>query len=223
MRNVDSATAAAYQSRRAHIPRYFVWIEAKNRTSGGLETMGLWNGDDTVDVSVVNPDTGLPVTRTYHAAGALLNIDPIPAVSDLSVRTIQIGLSQINAAVQQAIRGYDPRLAKVQIHRGMLDLDTREVIGYPVPLWDGQVNGSPIETPAVGQEGGIALQVVSHTRMLTRTNAAKRSDETQKLRQGDRLRRYSDTAGEWAFWWGEEKASNNSKPSHLSGALPLRQ
>lgn len=206
MRNVDSATAAAYQSRRAHIPRYFVWIEARNRSTGDLETMGLWNGEDTVDVAVINPESGLPVTRTYHASGSLLNIDPIPSVSDLTVRNIRIGLSQISAAVQQAIRGYDPRLGRVQIHRGMLDLETREVIGNPVPLWDGQINGSPIETPAVGEEGGIALDAVSHTRMLTRTNAAKRSDETQKLRDGDRLRRHSDVAGEWAFWWGEEKA-----------------
>ncbi|PYE89573.1 hypothetical protein [Phyllobacterium leguminum] len=205
MRSVDIATAAAYQSRRAHIPRYFVWIEAKNRSTGGLEMMGLWNGEDTVTVTVVDPGTGLPSTRVYHAGGSLLNIDPIPAVSDLSVRTIQIGLSQINAAVQQAIRGYDVRLAKVQIHRGLLDLETRLLVGNPLSLWDGQVNGAPVDTPAVGEEGGIALSVVSHTRMLTRTNPAKRSDETQKLRGGDRARRYSGVAGEWAFWWGEEK------------------
>jgi hypothetical protein len=207
MRSVDSATAAAIQSRRGHIPRYFVWIEGKNRTSGALETMGLWNGEDTVEVTVVNPDTGLPVTRTYHAGGSLLNMDPIPAVSDLSVRTIQVGLSQINAAVQQAIRGYDPRLGKVQIHRGLFDLDTRALVANPVPLFDGQVNGAPIETPAAGEEGGIALDIVSHTRVLTRTNAAKRSDETQKLRSGDRFRRYSGVAGQWDFFWGEEKSS----------------
>lgn len=167
--------------------------------------MGLWNGEDTVEVTVVQAESGLPVTRTYHAAGSLLGIDPIPAVSDLSVRTIQIELSQINAAVQQAIRGYDARLAKLEVHRGLYSLDTRLLVAPPVPLFDGQVNGAPINTPAAGEEGGISLAVVSHTRVLTRTNPAKRSDETQKLRSGDRFRRYSGVANQWDFFWGEEK------------------
>jgi hypothetical protein len=205
MRSVDPATAAAIQSRRGHIPRYFVWIVAKNRTNGAQETMGLWNGEDTVEVTVIQAESGLPVTRTYNAAGSLLGLDPIPAVSDLSVRTIQISLSQINAAVQQAIRGYDARLAKLEVHRGLLSLDTRLLVAPPVPLFDGQVNGAPINTPAAGEEGGISLAVVSHTRVLTRTNPAKRSDETQKLRSGDRLRRYSGVANQWDFFWGEEK------------------
>jgi hypothetical protein len=44
------------------------------------------------------------------------------------------------------------------------------------------------------------------TRELTRTNPAKRSDETQRLRSGDRFRRYSGTAYQWPIWWGEAKA-----------------
>jgi hypothetical protein len=80
------------------------------------------------------------------------------------------------------------------------------LVAAPVPRFDGQVNGAPIDTPAVGGEGGVKLSVVSHTRVLTRTNAAKKSDETQKLRSGDRFRRYSAVAGQWDYWWGEAKA-----------------
>lgn len=204
-RSVDAATSAAYQTRAGHVPRYFVWIVARDRGTGAPATIGLWNGDDTVDVTVIRAETGQAETRTYHAAGSLLGHDPIPAVSDLSVRTIKVALSQINVAVQQAVRGYDARLARVEIHRGLLSLETRQLVAPPVSIFDGQANGAPIETPAVGKTGSVSLSVVSHTRMLTRTNPQKRSDESQKLRSGDRFRRYSGVAGQWDFAWGEHK------------------
>lgn len=68
----------------------------------------------------------------------------------------------------------------------------------------------------VGGEGGVELAVVSHTRMLTRTNPAKRSDESQKLRQGDRLRRYSGVAGEIEFFWMEKTGKIGAKPESVA-------
>lgn len=203
MRDNDPAVSAHLQSRQGVIPRSFVWITAKNRSTGAPESLGFWNGDDTVDVTVVSGVTGLPVTRIYHGWGELLAIDAIPLVSDLTIRTIQIALSPISEAVRLAFRQYDARLAPVEIHRGFLNLDTRNLIANPRPRFIGWVNASPIETPAAGGEGKLSASIVSHTRALTKINPAKRSDETQKLRNNDRFRRYADVAGQWTFFWGE--------------------
>jgi len=144
--------------------------------------------------------------RVSHGSILSGNLAPARVTSRWkSTRTIKISLSPISEAVRKAIREYDARLAPVEIHRGLLDLDTRNLIAPPRPRFVGEVNGAPIETPAAGGEGSVSLSVVSHTRALTKTNAAKKSDETQKLRGGDRFRRYSDVAGQIEFWWGEKK------------------
>jgi hypothetical protein len=202
MRLADPATVAYLQSRKGVKPRDFLWITGKNRSSGLPESVGFWSDWHTVTVPVISGETGLETTRTYTGSGTLIRIDAIPLVSDLTIRTVRVKLSQLNEAVALAIRGYDPRFAKVEIHRGMLDLDTNSMVAPALPHFVGRVNQAPIDTPAAGAEGSITLSVVSHSRELTKTNPQKRSDETQRLRSGDRGRRWSGVAGQWDFFWG---------------------
>lgn len=205
---LDANTIAAIQSRTAIQPVNFLWITAKNRSTGNPETLGLWSGWDTIDAQVLHPDTMAPVERTYHAGGGVLEWPAIPLESDLSIRTIRIRLSQINTAVLDAIQGYDAKHAPVEIHRGYLDPDTGLMVAPAVPRFLGWINAAPKRIPPVGGEGGIELAVVSHTRALTKTNPLKRSDEYQQKRSGDRFRRYTDVAGGWLanVHWGEAKA-----------------
>ena len=205
---IDSSTAAAILSREAILPVNFIWITAKNRSTGDPESLGLWSGWDTVDAQVLNPDTMAPVSRTYHAGGSVLEWPVIPLESDLSIRTIRVQLSQINTAVLDQIQGYDAKHAPVEIHRGYLDKDTQLMVAPAVPRFIGWINGAPKRIPAAGGEGGIELAIVSHARALTKTNPLKRSDEAQQRRNGDRFRRYTDVAGGWLanVHWGEAKA-----------------
>jgi hypothetical protein len=113
--------------------------------------------------------------------------------------------------VQLAVRGYDLRLAAIEIHEGYLDLSTHQLLAPPVVDFVGWVNGAPITTPPAGGQGSITLNCVSHSRMLTRTNPAKRSHESQKLRSNDQFRRYSTVAAQWQYWWGEREPENAEK------------
>lgn len=210
MRDVDSATVAHLTARAGVVPRDLLYIRGKDRTTGAAAAVGFWNDLDTVTFSVISGETGLLESREYTGSGSLISADPIPLVADLTVRTINIRLSQINEAVLNAVRLYDARLAFVDFHRALFDPATRQLVAPPVPHFTGQVNLAPIETPPVGGEGEIVLSVVSHSRELTRTNPAKRSDETQKLRSGDRFRRYSSVAGQWDIWWGEKRSKVGS-------------
>lgn len=207
---LDAPTIAAISSREGIIPSYYLWIEARNRTTGGIETMGLWNGWDAVDAQVLDPDTRLPVTRTYYAGGSIVGWPAIPLETGLVDRNVRITLSQINDAVQLAVRGYDVKHAPVQLHVGFADPSTHLPVAPAVPLFIGKVNGAPITTPAAGGEGSIELVCVSETRELSRTNPLKRSDEMQKRRlvggTPDRFRKYTDVAGSWLqnIHWGEK-------------------
>lgn len=207
MRSIDSATIAYLQARAGVVARQLLWIVAKNRDTGDPEEIGFWDDLDTLTMSVISGEDGSTVSRTYIGAGALLEIDAIPLVSDLSVRTISVSLSGVSTEVAEAVRTYDPRLAAVEIHRALFDTETRELIAPPIPHFVGRINRLDIPTPEVGGDAVITAEVVSHTRELTRSNPAKRSDETQKLRSGDRFRRYTGVANKWDVFWGEKKAS----------------
>lgn len=205
---IDANTAAAIMSREAILPVNFIWITAKNRVTGNPESLGLWSGWDTVTAQVLHPDTLAPVSRDYHASGGVIEWPAIPLESNLSIRTIRVRLSQINSEVLDTIVGYDAKHAPVEIHRGYLDKETQLMVAPAVPRFVGWINGAPKRIPAIGGEGGIELAIVSHTRSLTRVNPAKRSDEAQRRRDGDRFRRYTDVAGGWLanIHWGEAKA-----------------
>lgn len=209
--DLDLGTLDAISSREGIAPAYFLWIEARNREDGSLETMGLWSGWDAVNVDVIDRDTRTAITRPYQAGGSIVGWPSIPLETGIVPRTIRIRLSQINMAVQIAVRGYDPKHAPVQLHMGFMDIKTMLLVGPAEPIFVGRVNEAPISTPAAGGEGGIELSCVSDTRELTRTNPLKRSDEMQKRRlvggEPDRFRRYSDVAGGWLqnIHWGEVK------------------
>ena len=204
VRALDIATQSAIRARGALVPRNFVVFTTKNRSTGAPVIRGLWDDVEAVTLNVVSGETGDVVSRNFIGDGAILSIDPIPMRIGLEVRTIQMVLSPLNTAVQTILRTDDPRGAKVEIYRGLLDPATMLLVANPRIRFLGKINGAPIETPGVGGEARATLKIVSHTRELTRTNPAKKGDETQRLRSGDRFRRYTGVAGEWAIFWGEK-------------------
>lgn len=218
MKELDPAVQAHLAARKGTQAVRFVWVEAKNRSTGAVETMGLSQLDDTTTETVINGRTLLPTSRVYQGVGANLRVPPIPLTTDFTVRTIRVGLSQISAAAQQLVRGYETRRAPIEIHLGYCDPETGLLLAPPRPIFVGWVNGNPITTPAANSEGGIDVECVSYVRKLTFTNPAKRSDEQQKLRQNDRFRRYTDVAGGWVanISWGEEGGKNQSSSGFIN-------
>lgn len=207
VRALDVATQAAIRDRGRLVPRNFVSIFCKHRVTGAEQLHGVWDDAEAVTVNVVSGETGGVVSRNFAGDGAIVSIDPIPMRVGLEVRTIQLVLSPLNPEVAEALRGDDPRFARVEIYRGLLDPESRLLVAAPRIRFMGRVNGAPIETAAIGGVSSATLSIVSHTRELTRTSPARKSDEQQRLRSGDRFRRYTGTAGEWPIWWGEDKST----------------
>ncbi|TPN44465.1 hypothetical protein FJ981_28120 [Mesorhizobium sp. B1-1-4] len=207
MKSIDGTTYAALLAApdAGICERDFVTFYV--RSLDGLTTtmFCFWNDLDTVTASVLRGDTGSAENRDFVGDGSLLSVDRVPLVSDLTIQTVKVTLSQIHATVQDMVRGHDIRGARVEIHRGLFDPSTHAVAGSIYCHFVGKVNKAPIATPKIGDEGSISIDVVSIVRELTRTNPAKKSDETQKRRSGDRFRRYSGVANVPVFW-GVEKA-----------------
>lgn len=218
VRVLDVATQGAVRNRSAVVPRNFMLIWAKPLAGGPEVVFGFTDIGEDVAVNIVNGETGAIENYTFYGDNApIKNMDPIPLKMGLDVDTTQVVLNHLHPVVQLATRGHNIRNAKVQIHRGYLDPESMLLAANPRCRRLGQVNTNPSRTPSVGGEGETTLRVVSHTRELTRINTAKRSDETQRLRSGDRFRRYSGIAGKIEIFWGEEKASENSSSGGKAG------
>ncbi|MFZ5710346.1 MAG: hypothetical protein ACOY4T_11800 [Pseudomonadota bacterium] len=192
------ATLAAHLATRPDALRVhtLVWITAKDRATGLPASMGLWNGFD-------HQQFDLGGIRDYYGAGTILGLDRITYGSGLSVRMHSITLAAISPEVEQAVRGYDARLAPVEVHGVVIDPVTNTIVGAPWLALRGWVDEVDIRTPATGGEGGVELRIASAARALTRKLELKRSDASHRLRSGDRFRRYAEISGSVSTAWGE--------------------
>ena len=202
MRIYDAATAAYLSAREGVIARTLVWITARNRISGSAETAGFWNGLDDLTITV----DGQP--RLYRGAGALMSVEGISAGVGLEVRVVQVTLSPLAPEVAQVLRGYDPRLAPVEIHRALFDLGTGALVGAPHRTFRGAVSDLSIVT---GEDAQATLSLVSAARDLTRSVSAYRSDASMRQRAAtDSFRAYADISGEVDVWWGEKRRTSEA-------------
>lgn len=207
MKNVAASYLSALIAARDKgvAPRAFVWFEGRSRSNGALEAIGLWSGDYDVTIAVTSGISGAPVSRPYIGAGSVLGISPIRQVSDLTIQTVTIDLSQIAPAAQEIVRGYDIRLGKVEIHEVTLDPVSRQPVAVPDLVFIGEVDGAPISTPARGGEGSIQIKAVSDAiSMLSRRNYQKSSYEAQKRRGGDEFGKYGAVIANWTVPWGQK-------------------
>lgn len=215
MRDISAENLAALQARRL-VARDFLWIVARDRVTGNPVPDGMWSDVGTIMAPVINPDTGGAVSRSFTGAGTLVSISDIPLVSNITVQNVTITMSQVSDHVNDLVRAYDCKQARVEIFRGLFDPDTRNLVSPAPPRFVGFIDNIKITTPAEGDEGSVILSCASHTQEMTRSNPDTRSDASQKLRNhNDDF--YADTTvvGEWEHFWGKTsgKVAGTALPS----------
>lgn len=212
MREYTTAGEAYIGDIEATRARHFVWVEAKNRGTGETEAAGFWNGSTDIQVSIDG------VNRTYVGAGALLDIEPIRAGVGLDVRMHELGLSAIPDEVRQAVFGYDPRLAPVEVHRGLFNPDTNALVAEPQRVLKGTVEGLSAPRAAEGGTSRLTLTVASAARSLTRGLTLKKSDAAQRaISATDRGREYASISGAVGVFWGVKHARATPPPTTDEG------
>lgn len=227
MRNISAAFFNALNASRdtGISPRQFVWFTVKDRATGLPVNAGFWTGDEDIAITVISPITGLPEGRTYFGAQNLF-ISPIVRVTDATIQSVSISLSQISPAAQQLIRGYDARLGKVEIHEMLIQPRSNQVVSPPEIVFLGEVDKSPITTPSIGEDGSLDITAVSDAiSMLSIKNPAKSSAEFQLRRNpNDSFGRYSSTIATWNIPWGTKTkqntaASNSGAPTSIGSMI----
>lgn len=199
MQSLDPAELAELEARAGVVARTLLWVVARDRATGDPEPLGLWDGDDVQSFTIASEG------RVYFGP-ALMPLPPIEGGVGLDVRMLRIPVPHLAPEVQQMLRGYDPRLARVEIHRALFKADTRALLAPPRRIFKGWVEEAPIFTAAEGAEGSAELVLASAARALTRVLPLYRADADQRARaSGDRFREYASTAGLRDVWWGERQ------------------
>lgn len=199
-------------------PVYFAWFEAKNRATDAVEPMGLWTGDEDITISV-RSETGGLISRAY-IGGCNLSVTGLQYVMDMTDNPVTISMSQIADATQQLVRGYDVRLAKVDIHA--ITMNGGAFSGDPEHLATCIVDDAPISTPTPGSDGAITINArsgIMHD--LTATNPAKSSHAHQRRRNAtDDFCKFSGVIGSRTIQ-GYNKGSNSNSSNSGGNSGPF--
>lgn len=190
---------------RAVTMRDFLWLEVRDSDTQGVVPVGFWSDLGQVSAQVIDPRTGIEVSRSFQGAGGLIGISQVPMTSNLSVQTIDISMSQISNA-NELIRAYDAKQARVEIFRGLFAPASLVQLAPAYPRFVGFVDEVTITTPSEGEAGDIKLTCVSHSQEMSRSNTATRSDADQKQRApGDTFSRHAAAVGTWDIQWGNAR------------------
>lgn len=205
MRNYDASTAAYISERTSADFQILYWFKPKNRDTGLVEPVGLWTGDDHKDFTIEGE------TRTYYGAGAITGLEELTYEEGLSVRTHRIPVNMLAPEVENLLRGYDLRLAPIQIHRAAFHPETGQRIAEPTRIFTGSVDGSPVTIPPKGGTVKAEIAVVGGARALTIPLSLLKSDATLRQRDDtDGFFKYIDVSAQVDVWWGEKRISSSS-------------
>lgn len=209
MRNPSVAFAQALTDapRLGIVPRRLIYITARNRSNPALtQGYGFWTGDENLDFAVKDGQTGLATVRSYYGIGTSLIIPTVPRLSQLQVINLECKLPITNPIVEDMVRNYSVRFAKVDIHEVMLSTTSRlTAVAEPEITFLGESDTDPIETAAAGGVSTVTLKLVSDAiRSLTRTSPKLRSYQAQyQGRSNDQFGKFGNAFEQTKIPWGE--------------------
>jgi hypothetical protein len=164
------------------MPRDFIQISARNRTTGLIVQERLWSDRWDVWADVRNIDTGATETLAFQGAAGMVNMDDLPMVASLEVQELTLRFSAYGVDVDRIFRVYDPSHAPVTLWRGFLNTETRRLVAPAESYFVGFIDSIDLPTGAEGQEAFATITCVSTSQELTRWNPDIRSDASQRLR-----------------------------------------
>lgn len=183
-----------------------IWIVAREWASGDEATIGLWTGGYSRQFVVAGQ------VRQYEGASTLLGLQALtyqPGASVVQTQTVEVG--GITPEVELALRGYNARRAKIEIHQINMDPTSENILSIE-RVFKGEIdtiefNESEMSVPEMVGMGTCEITVASVARNGTRSLTLMKSDASQKLFDvNDDGRKYSDVSGSVPVtWMGETR------------------
>jgi hypothetical protein len=222
MRVYSTALTDYRNAGKAFWPVHFISFTVKEIDDpDALVLANFCTSDDDMTVTITDPDTGLPVERTFAGGGHIVKMGDLVRSEGPVIRSHSFIMSGASTLVQDLIHGYNCREALFQWFTGELDQDTGLLIDEPPCEFVGFVNAIDLNDSALSIEGdtppesNVTISIDSLAAALTDKNYDMRDDEVGKTRDNDRFFKYSDSAHHWNVRWG--KGKKREKDKHKDG------
>lgn len=215
MRDIPTEILSSLAQRNGVKARVLLWVKAHERDAERTPvSIGFWNG---IQPRVFFVDGS---NKTFYGAGNVLGFDKMKQQSGLYIKKFGFRLSHLTEEVQTLLRQYDAQGAEVIVHLVFFSVETDNQIGTPVRVFKGWIDKAPITTPPKNNSGGsVKIEAVGNSRILTRVNAQRKSDKSQRLRNAaDAFYQYVTVTGTVRTPWGEDMVNDpRNKPPPSSG------
>lgn len=168
---IDSNMQAVLNS-GSFIMTWLLHLEPKNRDTGAVEPLSIHTGLDNLTLNIGG------VNRTYSGVGSIVDVPQFDSFVGLNPSAKEFRLSILHPEVTNAIRAYDTKFAKAEVHLGLFDEAMNFVGASPVVI--GWADGAVVTE--TDDEAYCTLPIVSNVRAGTKTLPITKSNEIQKLR-----------------------------------------
>jgi hypothetical protein len=176
-----------------------LWLKVKNRETGEIEEHGMWSGLDHREFVVDG------VTRLYYGFGQFISWGDLKSEATLNIRTLAVTMPNISPEIALVLRQFDPHLAPAEVHLTAFSTDTNNLVSPPYKVFDGWIDTAPIKDGAKNGQGSAVINMIGHTRILTKVLAVRRSNESQNQRQaGDLFFKDVGITGKVNTPWGQK-------------------
>lgn len=173
---------AQYQARQGGMARWLLWIYARNRSTDTYEDVGFWNGDEDRTFTIGN------VTRDYAGLSGNIDFGVVNHSIGLLVGEHTVSINGVSQQARLLIRNYDFTNADAEIHCAHFEPLSGNLIGIDRHL-KGYVNEAPLSIGADRGAVTLSASFVTSVRDLTATPSMMKSDASQRLLNGDLIRR----------------------------------
>jgi hypothetical protein len=181
-------------ARKGYMPRWMLYVRAleTDRTSAPL---GIWSGEDDLQVSLEGID------RLYRSGADGMIPDEIVYEKGTNIRNYRVNLNGLNETALELVMGRIIRGRDAELHLAFMDPLSGLMIGAPERMVKGSVNRAPVNIGPMNGASTIQVEIVSSMRMLTKPLGLKKSDQSQKLRGGDRFYKYGSVSNNVKTEW----------------------
>lgn len=198
MKSIDTALYNHLIAREGIEAHVLVWIEAKNKTTGAAEPLGIWTGDDDRNFTI----DGSP--RDYLGQGSLIEVGDIVAESGYVVRVTRMMLAHLQPDIAAILASRDLRHVPCTWHQVHLAPGSFDLVAPPRRVFKGRVELTPLPDGAEGEDVAAEFQLVSSARDMTLPLTLKKSQGALAARQPtDLFRQYIAVSGKISTSWGE--------------------
>ena len=174
--------------------RWLIWARPIDRATGLRVGIGFWTGIDNDNRTIAGE------TRLYFGAQGAIDMPPLRTAKGLDIQTIDIGMA-VTPEAEFLVRGYEPRLAPLDIHIEVTDPADNSLIERSLQ-WRGTIDTIDLPTPALGGERMMTVRCATTARRGTLTRQGFKSNQTQVGRSGDRFRAYGSLGNVVSDAWG---------------------